>query len=120
AGLFINNSCINSVYEFEGFDRQLSGVIKDSKGDFVSGDIKSVAFSVNALGDFDQASMVLRINNDGTYANTKLFSQSYKIWLVGPFIESPTDPITIDLSGSEKITHDFQVTPFLTIPAPVL
>lgn len=110
-------SCNESIYDF-GFDGQLTGMVIDGNGNPVSGDVKLATYAVKALGDLDMVPMVLRIKGDGSYANTKLYPQSYEVSLEGPFIESPTDPVTIDLTGGRAVSHDFQVTPFLAIATP--
>src|SRR5690606_20429584 len=75
-------------------------------------------FAVEALGELDLATMVIRIKPDGTYANSKLYPQVYEVQLVGPFYESPVGPITADLTGGKTVVEDFQVTPFLTLAVP--
>ena len=114
--------CFNSCFKEppHGFDGQLSGQITDLTGNIVPGDIKLATFAVHALGEFDLASMVIRVKDDGTYANSMLYPQSYKVWLVGPFIGSRTDTVVIDLTGGKSVTHNFQVTPFLNISLPTI
>ena len=116
-GLIIMNGCNEPVDDF-GFDGQLSGKIVDNSNNIVSGDIKVTTFAVNALGELDKVSMVMRIKGDGTYNNIKLYPQKYKVWLVGPFVGAPTDTLPIDLTGGKNVEKDFQVTPLLTIPEP--
>ena len=110
-------SCVDPIYDY-GYDGELTGSILDPNGNVVSGDIKVATFAVHAHGELDHDPMVLRIKGDGTYANTKLYPQSYEVSLVGPFIESPVPPVTVDLTGGKKIEKDFTVTPFLTISEP--
>ena len=110
-------SCVDPIYDY-GYDGELTGSILDANGNIVSGDIKVATFAVHALGDLDQDPMVLRVKGDGTYANTKLYPQSYEVSLVGPFVESPVPPVTVDLTGGQKVEKDFTVTPFLTISEP--
>jgi hypothetical protein len=112
-------SCNDPVTEF-GFDGQLVGKVVDGNGNIVSGDIKSATYAVQAKGDNDLVSMVMRVKGDGTYANLKLYPQLYDVTLVGPFIESPLNVGTVDLTGGKSVEKDFQVTPLLTIPAPVV
>lgn len=119
SGVITLTGCNKPVYEF-GYDGQITGKIVDDNGNFVSGDIKTTTYAVQALGERDLVTMVMRINSDGTYANTKLYPQSYKVWLVGPFIGALTDTVIIDLNGGKVVVKDFQVTPLLTIPAPVV
>lgn len=111
--------CNEPVYDF-GFDSQLTGTVKDSGGNPVSGDIRLATYSVHALGELDLVPMVMRIKGDGTFTNNKLYPQSYKVTLRGPFIESVTDTVVVDLSGGKSVTQDFTVTPFLTIPEPTI
>jgi hypothetical protein len=110
-------SCNDPVTEF-GYDGQLSGKIVDANGNKVPGDIKLATFAVQARGDLDEVDMILRIKPDGTYANTRLYPQSYKVRLVGPFYESPTAQVAVDLTGGKVVEKDFQVTPFYSIAAP--
>lgn len=117
--LAVLNSCNEPIEDF-GFDGQLSGIIKDQNGNFVSGDNKVATYAVHALGELDRVSMVLRIKGDGTYGNSKLYPQSYKVWLIGPFVGGITDTIFVDLTGAKAVVKDFQVIPLLTIPAPQL
>ena len=118
-GLIFLSSCNEPVYEF-GFDGQLTGKIVDPNGNPVSGDIKVTTFAVRALGEKDITSMVIRIKNDGTFDNDKLYPQSYKVWLIGPFIGGRTDTVIVDLTGGKSVVKDYQVTPLLTIGKPVL
>jgi hypothetical protein len=124
AGLFGLASCNDPIYEF-GFDGELSGKIVDAQGNLVSGDIKLATFAVQARGyrsedDREDVDMILRIKNDGTYANTRLYPQYYDVRLVGPFYESPTAAVKVDLTGNKNVLKDFQVTPFLSIPPPTI
>jgi hypothetical protein len=111
--------CNEPVYDF-GFDGELSGRVIDNSGNPVSGDVKLATYSVHALGENDLVSMVMRIKGDGSYSNTKLYPQSYKVSLRGPFVGSITDTVVVDLTGGRNVEHNFTVTPFLTIPAPVI
>jgi hypothetical protein len=118
-GLITQTSCNDPIYDF-GYNGQLTGKIVDASGNVVSGDIKLATFAVQATGELDEGSMVIRIKPDGTYDNDKLYPQSYQVRLVGPFIGSPTAPVAVDLTGGKVGTKDFQVTPFLTIPPPTV
>ncbi len=111
------SSCNEPIYDF-GYDGELSGNVKDNNGNPISGDLKLATFAVQAQGENDLVPMVIRIKGNGTYANIHLYPQLYKVKLVGPFIESPTAEVSVDLTGGKAVTQDFQVTPLLTIPPP--
>lgn len=122
--LFVGNlimvSCNDPISDF-GFNGNLSGeVIDQNTGSIVPGDITSGNYTVNALGEMDEVSMVLRVAGDGTYSNSALYPQFYEVWVEGPFIESPTEKVSIDLKGGKKVFHTFEVTPFLNIAPPEL
>jgi hypothetical protein len=118
-GLIGLASCNDPVLDF-GYNGALTGKIVDAQGNNVSGDIKLATFAVQAKGEHDAVDMILRIKNDGTYANDKLYPQVYNVRLVGPFYESPTAPIPVDLTGNKSEVKDFQVTPFFSIPPPTI
>jgi hypothetical protein len=118
--LFYNltiTGCNDPITEF-GFDGSISGTIFNDAGGIVPGDITSSGYTVHALGASDKVSMVMRIAGDGTFANHKLYPQTYKVWVEGPFFDSPE--VNIDLTGGKKVVHDFEVTPFLTLATPAL
>ncbi len=119
SGILYFTGCNEPIYDF-GYDGHLTGKIVDNNGNLVSGDIKTATFTIKALGERDVVSTDMRIKADGTYDNTKLYPQSYKVWLVGPFIGGKTDTVVVDLTGGKSVVKDFTVTPLLTIPAPVL
>lgn len=110
--------CNDPITDF-GFNGNLSGEIVDqSTGNNLPGDITSGNFVVNALGEEDEVSMVMRVKGDGTFANSALYPQFYEVWVEGPFIESPTERISIDLTGGKEVFQSFEVTPFLNIAPP--
>jgi len=114
------SGCNDPITDF-GFDGSFSGEILDqTSGNNIPGDITSGSFVVNALGEHDQVSMVMRVKGDGTFANSKLYPQSYQVWVEGPFIESPTERVNIDLTGGKEVIHNFEVTPFMNISPPAL
>jgi hypothetical protein len=110
-------SCNEPITDF-GYDGSISGTILDQSGNIVAGDITNSGFKVNALGENDHIPMELRVKGDGTFANNKLFPQSYTVWVEGPVV-APGE-ITIDLTGGKSVVHDFVVTPFLSIAPPKL
>lgn len=111
------SGCNDPITEF-GFDGSLSGTILNSAGAIVPGDITSSGYTIQALGEKDKVSMVMRINGDGTFANNKLYPQVYKVRVEGPFFATPE--VTIDLTGGKAVVQDFTVTPFLTVAKPVV
>lgn len=113
----IITSCNEPITDF-GFEASLSGKIVDQAGNMVAGDITSVGFVVEALGENDQVATVLRIKGDGTFANNKLYPQVYTVKVVGPV--TTTAPVSIDLTGNKTVVQDFVVTPLLTIATPTL
>lgn len=118
--ILVTTGCNDPITEF-GFDGKLSGKIMDSSdGSTIHGDITSGSFIVNALGENDEVSMVMRVQGDGTFANSKLYPQMYEVWVVGPFLESPSERITIDLNGGKEVIHNFELTPLLSISTPEL
>jgi hypothetical protein len=63
--------------------------------------------------------MVMRVKGDGTFANSALYPQFYEVWVEGPFIESPTERVSIDLTGGKEVFFQaFELTPFLNIAPP--
>jgi muramoyltetrapeptide carboxypeptidase LdcA involved in peptidoglycan recycling len=113
------NQCQEPITEF-GFDAVLKGTVSNQSGDLISGDITSGATDIRALGEEDDAPMIMRLKGDGTYQNTKLYPQTYSVWLTGPFIESPTTEVDINLRTTKEVTHNFVVTPFVDCMTPVL
>lgn len=110
-------SCNEEIWDF-GYDGSISGKISDPSGNFVSGDPNVAGLEVHAFGEKDKIPMIMRVKEDGTYANIKLYPQSYKVWVSGPVF--PTDTVVVDLKGGNAVAKDFVVTPFLTIAPPSL
>ncbi len=110
-------SCNKEVTDF-GYDGQFMGKITDSSGNFISGDPNTSNLEVRILGEKDLSELIIRVKTDGTYANTKLYPQEYKVWLSGPVI--PVDTLYVDLKGGKTVTKDFVVTPLLSVDPPVL
>lgn len=110
--------CQRDVTEF-GFDASISGLLKDQKGNLVSGDITSSTFVVNALGQGDVSRIEMRVNGDGSYRNTKLFPKPYKLWVSGP-VTMQDDTLRVDLSGGQTVMKDIVVIPYLDLKKPAL
>ena len=108
-------ACNDPITDF-GFDGQLHGTITDKSGNIVSGDLTTVAIEVYAQGEKDEVPMIMRLKPDGTYANTKLYPQKYKVWVTGAVFTNK--PIDIDLTGGKNVEMDFEVVPFIIIPKP--
>jgi hypothetical protein len=118
AGLISLNGCTDPIWDF-GYDGQLSGTILDNSGNIVSGRHHQ-EFMVTVLNENEITPLQLRIKSDGTYANSKLFPQSYDVILQGPFIGTPLDPVLIDLTGGKSVVKDFVVTPWITVNPPTI
>jgi len=108
------SGCDERITDY-GFNGQISGQILDPNGDPVSGDNTTASFTVFALGEEDIEPMQMRVQGDGSFANTHLFPQSYTVWVEGP-VDAPGEQV-VDLTGN-PIEHNITVTPYLTIPIP--
>ena len=63
--------------------------------------------------------MDMRVKGDGTYQNTKLYPKNYRIWVTGP-ITLVDDTLRVDFTKNKEVSHDFVVTPFISLDMPVL
>lgn len=115
--LCLTAGCKNTITDF-GFDGGISGILKDRNGNHISGDITSNSLIVRLKGENDVVTTDIRINGDGSFRNTKLYPQRYKMWVVGPVFWNQ-DTLNIDLASEKNIEKDLQVTPFLTLDTPV-
>ena len=113
---FLLSSCEEKITDF-GFSGNISGKIVDPEGNIVSGDITVDALTLYIIGEDETEPLRIRVKGDGTYSNTHLYPQIYRIWIQGPIISS--NEYTVDLRGAPVI-QDFTVTPFLTTPPPVI
>ena len=111
--------CNDPVTDF-GYNGSISGKVSDASGNLISGDPNVAGIEVKALGEQDNIPMIMRVKGEGTYANIKLYPQSYKVWITGPVFSPDPDTIVLNLKEQRKQTQDFVVTPFLTIPSPTL
>lgn len=109
--------CKNTITDF-GFDGEISGVLKDPDGTPLSGDITSNSLIVRLKGEKDVVTTDVRINGDGSFSNTKLYPQQYKMWLVGPVFWNQ-DTLSVDLGSGKRVMQDLLATPFLTMDVPV-
>lgn len=108
--------CDDSVTDF-GFDGEIRGLVVDPSGSVVSGDVTIAGLTVYALGELDDEPMQIRVKGDGSFTNTHLYPQSYRVWVEGPV--TTTEEVTVDLSG-DPVERNLTVTPFLSIPPPGL
>jgi hypothetical protein len=97
---------------YDGPDAGLSGKFIDSQtGEMVEQDIIR-GTQIEILESGYTSPQYLVVKNDGSYANTLLFSNTYKVTPVrGNFIAM--QPQDINISG--QITLDFQVTPYIRL-----
>jgi hypothetical protein len=113
-------SCENEDITDFGFDGSFSGTLKDESGNIVPGDITSNGLVVKALGEHDhQVTTDMRVNGDGTYKNTKLYPQTYKIWVSGP-VTLVTDTVIIDFAKQKQVNQDLVVSPYVRVGKPVV
>jgi len=111
--------CNKDVTDF-GFDGILSGTVKTADGKIVAGDITNNTLYIQALGDGDVVTTIIRVKGDGTYANTKLFPTRYQIWVTGAVETQGPDTVVINFSSQKEHVLDFIVNPYLTIALPVV
>ena len=111
-------SCDDSITDF-GYTGSVTGMVMDPNNDIVSGDNQNVNLIVFVLGEGEDIPLEIRVQGDGSFANTHLYPQEYSIWLEGPIVESPTNQSTIDLTGG-TVTHNFNVTPLISLSTPSL
>ena len=114
----IVTGCDKTVTDF-GFDGAISGKVVDQAGNIVPGDITSTALSVKAMGEGDLVTIDMRVKGDGTYQNTKLYPEKYRIYVTGP-VTPVDDTLRVDFTATKSVTHDFVVIPFITINKPAL
>lgn len=108
------------IIDFDN-DRILSGTVKDEEGNIVPGDIASENLAVYVLGETETKPTIIRVKYDGTYENTRLFYQKYKVWLSGPaFPIEPVDTVVVDFTNNKSFLLDWKVVPYLTIDLPVI
>lgn len=119
-GLFVYllTSCEREVVDF-GNDRMLSGTLKDQSVNIVPGTVTKEDLSVFLLGEGETQPTILRVDGEGVYQNTKLFSQVYKAWIKGPvFMVNPSDTIYLDFTKNMSLAQDWIVTPYLSLAKP--
>lgn len=111
-------SCETEVTDF-GFDGNISGMLKEASGKIVPGDLSSNNLVVNVLAEGDKLNLIIRVNGDGIFKNSKLKPVNHKIWISGPVF--PIDTIYTDLaSGAKSFNQELVVVPFLSIETPVV
>lgn len=117
--LWMATGCKDTAITEFGFDGEIAGVLKDREGEKVSGDITSNTLIVRLQGEKDVVTTDIRINGDGSFRNTKLYPQRYKLWVLGPIFYD-SDTLEIDLTSNKNVVKDIQVTPFLKMNLPVV
>jgi len=105
-------SCNKNITDL-GLDGQFSGTLKNEAGKVIPSDIMSNAIIVNALGEGDVSTTILRVKGDGTYQYTKLFPKKYKVWLSGPVTPVGFDTLRLDFSAQKVQKTDLTVKPFV-------
>jgi hypothetical protein len=63
--------------------------------------------------------MDMRVKGDGTYQNTKLYPKNYRVWVTGP-ITLVDDTLRVDFTTNKVVSHDFIVTPFISLDVPMV
>jgi hypothetical protein len=116
--LAVAAGCDDTITDF-GFTGNISGMVTDQSGNIISGNSATNDLRVFVLGEDETQPLEIRVRGDGSYANTHLFPQLYKLWITGPVVTqaTPQNPISVDLRGG-PVTHDLTATPFLTIDRP--
>lgn len=105
-------ACELDNYEFP--DAELSGRIIDAEtGELVEQDIiRGTNIEITEHGYDPVSPQYLIVKNDGTYANSLLFSNMYTVQPVrGNFI--PVEPQDINISGKTEL--DFEVVPYIRV-----
>jgi hypothetical protein len=110
-------ACKKNITEF-GNDAAISGSVKDQSGSIVAGNITSNNLVVQALGENDLVTTVMRVKGDGMFENTRLFPKKYKMWITGP-VKLVGDTILVDFSTGKTVVKDIVVIPFIAIKPPV-
>lgn len=108
-------SCeLNEIDNYEQPNAGLSGRIIDAEtGELVQQDIiRGAVIEIKEHGYDPVTPQYLIIKNDGTYANTRLFANTYTVQPVrGNF--KIVDPQEVAING--QTTLDFEVTPYIRI-----
>ena len=94
-----------------GFSSSIKGIVKDSNGNTVFGDLTANVLVIKLLGDGDKQTVDIRVKGDGTYQNTKIYPKTYSVWIEGPV--AAFNPVSVDLSDGTEKNMDFTVTPLL-------
>lgn len=99
---------------YEGPNAALSGTFIDAqtKEPVQQDIIRGTTIEIKEHGFATMASQFLIVRNDGSYANTMLFANTYTIQPVrGNFL--PVAPQEVNISGQTKL--DFEVTPYIRV-----
>lgn len=117
ACLFISLVTGCNEYPDFDFDGVISGTLKDESGNVVCGDLTNNTLLVRILGKGELIPMNIRVKGDGTFNNTYLNPNQYKIWIEGPVF--PVDTIFYDMKTQGNVfSQEIIATPYLAIDKP--
>jgi hypothetical protein len=117
--VIVGAACDDSVTDF-GFNGALSGVIVDQTGAPVRGNTATNDLRVRIQGVDELQPLDIRVTHDGTFTNTHLFPQVYKLWLEGPVSGGPTAENPLEVDSRNRPVQNITVTPFLNIGKPTV
>ncbi len=101
-------SCEDEMTDF-GFNGTISGMVKDTEGSALFGDLNSNNLVVYLLGEGDEQPTQIRVDGEGGYQNLKMFPKAHKVWLEGPIVSS--DTISVDFNAQPTYEQTFTVVP---------
>lgn len=104
-------SCEDEVTDF-GFNGTISGMVKDTEGSALFGDLNSNNLVVYLLGEGDEQPTQIRVDGEGGYQNLKMFPKAHKVWLEGPIVAS--DTLIVDFSKQPNYEQTFTVVPLIS------
>lgn len=104
--------CENYTETDFGFSSSVKGIVKDSNGNTIFGDLTANVLVVKLLGDGDKQTIDIRVKGDGTYQNIKIYPNLYSVWIEGPV--AAYSPISVDLRDGTEKTLDFIVSPLVS------
>lgn len=108
--LITMGACQFSETDF-GYNGSILGTVKDSQGNIIASDVLTNNIIVNLKGNGDMQPIQIRVKGDGTFENSKIFPNKYKIWISGPVVFS--DTIVNDFSVNGTLEKQFTVVPYI-------